>query len=317
MPNREHVTLVREGGDAVAMWSIQNPGQKLELDHADLRSAKLANLMLLNVDLQAAELSDADLSGASLMAADLTGAELFRAKLRGAELNGVCLRDADLRYADLAEADLKGADLTGADLTNARLEGANLKGANLTGANLEHADLSGCKMRGAILRGARLVATNFSQAFVAEVIYDRHDWVCAGINVTTCYGNPFFKRDAEDQDLLDHYQQRHPRMFRLWSVTSDCGRSIGRVFAISTILVFGFGVVYALPWFDLITVGATKDTWFAPFYYSIVTFTTLGFGDITPSSLAGQFLVVGEVLFGYLALGMLVSILANKVARRA
>ncbi|HMQ22638.1 MAG TPA: ion channel [Planctomycetota bacterium] len=48
-----------------------------------------------------------------------------------------------------------------------------------------------------------------------------------------------------------------------------------------------------------------------------MTFTTLGFGDITPLNLAGQFAVVTEVVLGYIALGILVSILANKVARRA
>jgi hypothetical protein len=54
-----------------------------------------------------------------------------------------------------------------------------------------------------------------------------------------------------------------------------------------------------------------------PFYYSFVTFTTLGFGDVTPGNLGGEIIVTVEVVLGYITLGILVSILANKVARRS
>ena len=60
----------------------------------------------------------------------------------------------------------------------------------------------------------------------------------------------------------------------------------------------------------------TPHWWFTPFYYSIVTYTTLGFGDVIPCTKIGQIIVVAEVIFGYLTLGLRVSILANKVARR-
>ena len=59
------------------------------------------------------------------------------------------------------------------------------------------------------------------------------------------------------------------------------------------------------------------ESWYTPYYYSIVTYTTLGFGDVTPITTTGQMVVTAEVILGYLTLGLLVSILANKVARRA
>jgi hypothetical protein len=58
-------------------------------------------------------------------------------------------------------------------------------------------------------------------------------------------------------------------------------------------------------------------SWFSFFYYSIVTFTTLGFGDITPISWCTEILVTIEVILGYIMLGGLISILANKLARRS
>ncbi|HHO55300.1 MAG TPA: two pore domain potassium channel family protein, partial [Trueperaceae bacterium] len=48
-------------------------------------------------------------------------------------------------------------------------------------------------------------------------------------------------------------------------------------------------------------------------YFSFVTFTTLGFGDISPISSIAKFLVILEVFIGYLMLGLLVTIISKKV----
>jgi voltage-gated potassium channel Kch len=58
-------------------------------------------------------------------------------------------------------------------------------------------------------------------------------------------------------------------------------------------------------------------TLFTTTYYSVVTFTTLGFGDITPSTSLAAGIVMIEVIVGYVMLGILISILATKVARRS
>jgi voltage-gated potassium channel Kch len=61
-----------------------------------------------------------------------------------------------------------------------------------------------------------------------------------------------------------------------------------------------------LPW----TIGSM-------IYYSVVTFTTLGFGDIVPKTPGAAWLVMVEVILGYIMLGGLISILATKLARRS
>jgi hypothetical protein len=65
-----------------------------------------------------------------------------------------------------------------------------------------------------------------------------------------------------------------------------------------------------------LAVSPRPDTPLSPFYYSFVTYTTLGFGDIVPNDWIGEIIVVAEVVIGYVTLGLLLSILANKVARR-
>ena len=59
------------------------------------------------------------------------------------------------------------------------------------------------------------------------------------------------------------------------------------------------------------------QTFLSPLYYSVVTLTTLGYGDIVPSSVSGQIVAMMEVCTGYLMLGGLISIFSNKLARRA
>jgi hypothetical protein len=76
-----------------------------------------------------------------------------------------------------------------------------------------------------------------------------------------------------------------------------------------------FGLVYSLvP--QVLSIGDSANTWFTPFYFSIVTYTTLGFGDVKPATLWGELLVSSEVILGYVTLGLLVSVLSEKVARR-
>ena len=54
----------------------------------------------------------------------------------------------------------------------------------------------------------------------------------------------------------------------------------------------------------------------SPLYFSVVTLTTLGFGDAVPQTIGGQIVVMLEVSTGYIMLGGLLSIFSNKLARR-
>ncbi len=59
------------------------------------------------------------------------------------------------------------------------------------------------------------------------------------------------------------------------------------------------------------------ETPLSPVYYSVVTFTTLGYGDVLPGSVGAQVMAMSEVVLGYFSLGGMMSILSDKMARRA
>jgi len=146
--------------------------------------------------------------------------------------------------------------------------------------------------------------------------------------------NPLFKRYVADQQYIRSFQENHNVVYWLWRISCNCGRSLMLWAFWSLILALIFGLLYAdfscpsflndtfisdfLDWVDpKIKIGDTANNWFTGFYFSIVTFTTLGFGDVTPADGAGQFWITLEVILGYVMLGGLISIFANKLARRS
>jgi hypothetical protein len=136
----------------------------------------------------------------------------------------------------------------------------------------------------------------------------------------TCHGSRIFVRDAADQDYLDTLEiQLRGRWgkfwFWAWGLT-DYGRSLMSVVVFAAILIFGFGTAYA-HWAHMLSTGDRPSDIFTPYYFSIVTYTTLGFGDVKPNNVAGEILVSTEVILGYVTLGLLLAVLSDRIARRA
>jgi len=221
---------------------------------------------------------------------------------------------ANLRGTTLDHADLSGAELTGARLKGSSFFKANIRGAKFDSAMLhdddidvtDHVDFS-------------LAQYDWSTSFAGTDI-DRVDWS----------SNPLLRRQIDDQRWLQSWRWQvsaggwKGRLAdRLWCASCDYGRSTKRWIAWSLGFAMGFGLVF-LVWADRFVLGSNPAEtlanahWITPFYYSIVTFTTLGFGDVTPKPDAWmmQALVAMEVVIGYVMLGGLISIFATKLPRR-
>lgn len=56
-------------------------------------------------------------------------------------------------------------------------------------------------------------------------------------------------------------------------------------------------------------------SWIMSFYYSVVTMTTLGYGDVTPSTITGMFAASLEALLGLMWLSLLASIVVKRVLK--
>ena len=119
-----------------------------------------------------------------------------------------------------------------------------------------------------------------------------------------------------DENYLYEFRQQgrlHHYLYQMWWLTSDCGRSFLRWAAFTLWVIIIFATLYCTVNIDY----GEHPTGLSPLYFSVVTLTTLGYGDAVPASLPAQVIAILEVLCGYMLLGGLLSIFANKMARRA
>ena len=309
----------------------------ISLAGAWLVDVDLSGLDLTGYDLSGADLSRADMRCARLVKARLDGATLFETRLEGAELVGASLRGArlerciapkvgfgrcDLSEASLFDADLAGASLTGADLTGvdaravkltaARIREAKLVDADLTGADLCRVDLGDTRVDGATFRDADLRGAQLRNVGG----YATADWVGVDFRDVCFNGAYLLRRFALDQNFLAEFRAEsrvHATLYWVWWVTSDCGRSFVRWGLWTLVVAALFAALYTLVALDAGDYGNV----FTPVYFSIVTLTTLGYGDVVPASGWAQVVATFEVILGYVMLGGLLSIFANKMARRA
>ncbi len=277
----------------------------------DLQGADLSH-----TDLQKADFSNADLTEAKLIHADLTGADLSLANLHKTDLREADLTEADLQETDLTEANLRDADLTGARLISANLQGACLINANLRGAYLISANFRGAELKGADIKGANLTHSDLSEAVVSGIIADRSSKY-RGIIVDTCKGSPRFKRLAQDEDYLEEYRDNHEYLYWIWQIFADCGRSFWRWIMWSLFFAAGYAEIFYYLGEESFKMPTLYYNFWSMLYYSIVTFTTLGFGNVVPETGLAAFWVAMEVITGYVMLGGLISIFSTKLARRS
>ncbi len=257
------------------------------LDECEFIGSDLSYASLNECSAKRCGFGGADLSHASMINADLSDATLSRSKLV----------HSDLRAANLKNARASEADLSSAIFTRAKLLNSDLKKSNVNGTNFELADMQGCRLLG---------IKNFKKA----------KWVGADIRGLDLRGAYLVRRYIADENYLYEFQvssRYHRAIYLLWWASSDCGRSLFRWFVWLFVATLMFAGIYTQVGIDF----GEHATAFSPIYFSFVTLTTLGYGDAVPSSLTAQVFVTLQAISGYMGLGGLLSILGNKMARRA
>ena len=337
-----------------AEGSLSDPSPEVLVLLEDLRRGErsqsplnLSWLRLAGLDLSELDLSGADLSGSDLSGAQLTKTRMMRCKLRGANLTGADLSGAEFAGADLSDCCLEGvqaegtgfgmttmqrvrlfgaemdhatfskSDLSDSDLRCAKLRQARLHGSNLTRVDLSQADLTGANLEGADVKRADFSDTILCASRLSGLIhYESANWIGADIRDIHFTGAYLMRRFVLDQNFLEEFRTRGriaSLAYQVWWVTSDCGRSLSRWGLWTAALVLFFAWLYTLVGIDY----GSYPTYLSPLYYSVVTLTTLGYGDVVPKTPAAQVLAMLEVFTGYVMLGGLLSIFSNKMARRA
>lgn len=282
-----------------------------DLSGANLTKSNLFKATLVRTNLVSTILVDTELTGANLTEANMEETNAERAGLGMAILHKARMFNIALAGATLTKADLTGADLRHGKLVRARMREVQLTETDCTGADFRGADMTYTKVDRAIMNNADLRNTRLSQI----TGYRTAEWYGADIrNINFC-GAYQLRRFVIDENYLKEFRdvsKTNYIIYRIWSITSDCGRSLHRwcLWILGIVLLFSF--LFAFTDVDY----GKYDNWVAPFYYSVVTITTLGYGDIIPASPIARMIAMSEVFIGYIMLGGLLAIFTNKMARR-
>lgn len=143
-----------------------------------------------------------------------------------------------------------------------------------------------------------------------EVLYDKKDFIDA---LRRAYEEKMYYRKHK---FL--FQKKRWRYFEYAFLDISC--KYGDSFARWGLTAFLFALVMAGIYFliDLsLPLGnrmvGINGHWFDYIYYSLITVTSLGYGDILPTTFATKFLASFEVFFGFIMLGVFVNLIQKKL----
>lgn len=264
--------------------------------------------------------------------------------LRRTDLNDVNLvnhgakQGFDLRHCDLYRANMQKAHLFAANLENASLMKADLRGANLHCANLKNANLLGTR-----LEDARLDHVHWGHYVIQEQLARKSNDRAVQLDyfeqAEEVYRN--LRRVLETEGLFEqagYFFRREMVMRRyqmpLWSTSRLVSRVVDlfcgygerplRVMLFSVVLILGFAVIFfsngvvdgdqLLQFNPDNSFGDNLSDFLNVLYFSIVTFTTLGYGDITPVGW-NRFFTAAEAFSGSFTLALFVVVFVKKMTR--
>lgn len=267
-----------------------------------LKSANLENLNLVNYK--------------SKQGFDLTGADLYRANLRGAHLFNVVLIRASLMKANLAQANLHCV----------HLQECNLLGTKFNETLIEHIKV------GKTIKQEESAMALDKQGEHEEAIdhYEQAEEVYRNLRKASekqglfTLAGPFLRKEL----TMRRFQQPYFSIRRFSSKVVDLfcgyGEDPFKVVTFSWLLIFlsslfyyFFGLRFAGE-FQIFSMHNSLEEntifFFECLYYSVVTFTTLGYGDFIPVGFS-RVVAALEAFTGSFTIALFVVVFVKKMTR--
>lgn len=315
---QKHIEILKTGVEGWNKWRDENPSVVPDLTDADLCKELLSIKRSFPEDNRFPWIDDrsAKLSGPILNEINFSNCQMNRVNLRGATLGGAIFRNARLTKACLQDAFMVGADMRECSLAGTHLEGATLSGADFRNSYM-NGYFSGAHLSKADIRGANLRYSDISGSRIHDIRYNSKT-LFRGIDLTGVRGCPSFVQYAKHQSYLEEMRESKWKrtIYFIWKITSNCGRSWMLWGLWSCIFTTAFAIWFYSLGEHAFNIAHLPWSFSTALYYSIITFTTLGFGDITPVTGSAAVAVAAEVITGYVMLGGLVSLVSSKISQR-
>ena len=277
--------------------------------------------------------------------------DLSNSHLSGAQLENIHLVEAKIKKTNLSKANLKNASMFGADLRNSNLFKANLENANLNNSNLENCNLLGANLLNTKLKNVNWgkdckvineieaekaykngdIQTALEKYKEAEDIYRTIKISMQSQTLGDDAGNFFIREMTAKRKQFKKFSTARIGS-KIIEITTGYGEKMGNIiFTIIGIIlmcmaIYGIeGIKYGDPVNgDRIIGFFTEDmqkygflnTLGNLFYFSVVVYSTVGFGEMLPIGPLGKSVMIFEGIAGGLVLAILIIALYKKTMDR-
>ncbi len=272
----------------------------------------------------------------------LRGIILSRAQLQGVDLvNNHKKIGYDFSYADFYHANLKSGHLFNINMQHASIMKADLRDANLNCANLEGTNMLGVKWTGSKFENVK-IGKKLKQETLAK-----HELKQSNQQASVDYLEQAeeiyrdLRKHAEHEGIFTlsgYFIQKELTMRRLqlprYSVKRNVSKMVDlfcgygeaplRIIGLSMAIILVCAIIYAftgLSFQDSVQAVSAEHTlehnlslFASSLYYSVVTFTTLGYGDFTPVGISRAIAAI-EAFTGSFTIALFVVVFVKKMTR--
>jgi len=290
--------------------------------------------------------SGADLTGFNLENLDLSyinpgdkanfnNTNFQDAILKGVKASGASFINADFYRADLRNAVLFESDFSGANFEFAYLDNVNFYEANLTNANLSNTTVEKTDFSQSIIKKIKLSNVEIDKAHGLEFASGHKDIDESELfstRLTYLQLEKYFRENGQPDDQAHCYYRRKVIQRKIWkedkkirskfrwlgSLLFDwlCGYGEEplRIVIWAFIIIWFFGLLYFIC--DGISGNVVNPFWDS-FYFSGLTFTTFGFGDLfpDPSSIVMKIFIIIETFVGIFLIPLFIVSLTRRLMR--
>lgn len=345
------------------------------LDEVDFQHTNLMGSRLEFASFRRGDLFYSDLSYSHMQWTNFNFANMSNSKMLFCYMWKTSFYGANLEYSEMLGSDLPDAILDYTNLFNVRLKGCKFMGTSFIGADFSSSVIGKlksddypilCKIskkefednikynetsifeNNSYLPKWRDLIKNYKIKTSLRLIkgYSFDMWFYtkfSGVRIGDAdltMAKDLYKY-INDQQYLSDFKIRHPYIYRIWKIFSDCGGKLSVVGFWGIVFILLFAIIYwamATPvpgWLepifpDFLTIkefpinpkaffedGNSIVGFWKWIFISFDIFSNLGLRSTQPQNPLGVLLVITESVLGFMMLGMLISVLANRFARRS
>lgn len=308
----EHIEKLRDylnrsnGGEGFILHKVVM--RNSDLIRVNLRNSDLSQADFKNTNFSYSDITNANLIGCDLEGCDFTSANLENSDLTKANLKKTRFWHADLSHANFAEADMTEADLWKSEMFSARLWHTELKDVkSLTKQNFSKKICCFFYDERIDERGELSAVESYrrlKQYFMQNGLYNEASWAS-------------FKEKTMEKIWLRRNRNISYFPMAVMGLLCGYGEKPKRVIFSSAAIILFYSVLYYF--FKMISnfKGTGLISFWDNVYYSMVTFTTLGYGDLIPKqNIAYRLLAGSEAFVGAFMIGLFVFTLSRKYSSR-